>query len=327
MKPLRGPGPDGGAGDARRARRRRSARDIDADADVFATATEALAVLLDAGIAPSSAWRHVGATTSHPRIRRIASLVEAGRPVEDAVVAEALASPGDDGLTALAAAWLVASSAGSPMSTALRGAASALRDRADIAREVDVALSGPRSTARFIAWLPAVGIGFALLLGVDVVGVLTGSPVGLVLLVLGASLAFAGRAWTGAMVRRATPDGAVPGWGEELLVSALRAGLSIDRAQRLVADAERRLGAQPSDGREIGSVLDLSARSGAPAAELLASSAAQRRRAARASGRRGAAELGVRLLLPLTLCVLPSFLLLGVAPVVLGLISSTAVGF
>ncbi|ERK72364.1 hypothetical protein N136_01288, partial [Leifsonia aquatica ATCC 14665] len=59
----------------------------------------------------------------------------------------------------------------------------------------------------------------------------------------------------------------------------------------------------------------------------LASAAEQHRRSARASGRRAAADLGVRLLLPLALCVLPSFLLLGVAPMVLGLISSTVEGF
>jgi tight adherence protein B len=43
----------------------------------------------------------------------------------------------------------------------------------------------------------------------------------------------------------------------------------------------------------------------------------------RIEGKRAAASLAVRLMLPLGVCVLPSFMLLGVAPVVLSIVSST----
>lgn len=324
----------------RRGLLRRSGRDDEEDAtDLLASTAEALAVLLDAGLAPSSAWRHVGAASRLSEIRRVATRIEGGEPVEDALVAEATrtgrerhgegaGSPANDGgLSALAAAWVVAASAGSPLSPALRAAATALRDRADVAREVDVALSGPRSTARLVGWLPLVGVGLSLLLGIDVFGALTGTPVGIALLVAGVGMALWGRTWTAALVRRATPRGDVPGTEEELIVIALRSGLSIDHSRRLVADAESRLGLDASDGRDVDGVLKLAERAGAPAAELLASAAAQRRRVARAAGRRRASDLGVQLVLPLAVCILPSFLLLGVAPVVLGLISSTIAGF
>jgi len=303
------------------------ARDGEEEADRIASTAEALAVLLDAGIAPPSAWRHVGRASPHPLIRRVVALVEAGAPVEDALAREAGGSGRDDGVSALAAAWIVAVAAGSPLSPALRGAAAALRDRAEVAREVEVALSGPRSTARLVGWLPLVGIGFSLLLGVDVLGVLTGTPVGVGLLGVGAMLAVVGRLWTAALVRRATPRGGIPGLEEELIVIGVGSGLSIERARRLVAEASDRLGLGAADGAAVDEVLELAERAGAPAAELLTSAAQQRRRSARASGRRAAADLGVRLLLPLALCVLPSFLLLGVAPMVLGLISSTVEGF
>jgi len=303
------------------------ARDGEEEADRIASAAEALAVLLDAGIAPPSAWRHVGRASPHPLIRRVAALVEAGAPVEDALAREAGGSGRDDGVSALAAAWIVAVAAGSPLSPALRGAAAALRDRAEVAREVEVALSGPRSTARLVGWLPLVGIGFSLLLGVDVLGVLTGTPVGVGLLGVGAMLAVGGRLWTAALVRRATPRGGIPGLEEELIVIGVGSGLSIERARRLVAEASDGLGLGAADGAAVDEVLELAERAGAPAAELLTSAAQQCRRSARASGRRAATDLGVRLLLPLALCVLPSFLLLGVAPMVLGLISSTVEGF
>ncbi|GAA0428772.1 type II secretion system F family protein [Leifsonia naganoensis] len=302
-------------------------RDREDEADRIASAAEGLAVLLDAGIAPSSAWRHVGRASPHPVVRQVAARIEGGSTVEDALAAEAGVSGSDGGVAALSAVWRVAVAAGSPLSPALRGAAAALRDRAEVAREVEVALSGPRSTARLVGWLPLVGLGFSLLLGVDVLGVLTGSPVGLGLLGAGGALGVVGRIWTAALVRRATPRGGVPGLEEELIVIALSSGLSIERSRRLAAEAFGMAELGTAESSAVDGVLELAERAGAPAAELLASAAEQHRRSARASGRRAAADLGVRLLLPLALCVLPSFLLLGVAPMVLGLISSTVEGF
>lgn len=293
--------------------------------DELAAAVEALAVLLDAGIAPVSAWAHLGSGTSPPVIRRVAARVAGGVPPDEAIVAEVQA--GDTGERSLAAAWVVATAAGAPLALALRGVAGALRDRAEVIRELAVALSGPQSTARLVGWLPAVGVGFAILLGVDVVGVLTGSAIGLALLASGVGLAVAGRAWGRSMVRRATPRGEVPGTAEELMVIALASGLSVSGSRRLVAEVCQRVALEPPDDAALDAVLGLAERAGAPAGELLTAAAVQRRRVARAEGRRAAGELGVRLLLPLALCVLPSFLLLGVAPVVLGLISSTVAGF
>jgi tight adherence protein B len=69
--------------------------------------------------------------------------------------------------------------------------------------------------------------------------------------------------------------------------------------------------------------LALAERAGAPAVDLLRSSAQQARRDARVDGMQLAAALGVRLMLPLGVCVLPSFMLIGVAPMVLSIVSST----
>ncbi|MAT17153.1 MAG: pilus assembly protein TadB, partial [Leifsonia sp.] len=50
---------------------------------------------------------------------------------------------------------------------------------------------------------------------------------------------------------------------------------------------------------------------------------AERRRARAADGRR-AAEFATRLVLPLGLCILPAFVLLGVVPIGIAIVSSTA---
>ena len=59
-----------------------------------------------------------------------------------------------------------------------------------------------------------------------------------------------------------------------------------------------------------------------PAVELLRASAALARHRARVDGRLRAARLSSRLLLPLGVCTLPAFLLLGVAPMLLSVMST-----
>ena len=64
-------------------------------------------------------------------------------------------------------------------------------------------------------------------------------------------------------------------------------------------------------------------RAGVPAAELLRSEADQQRRDARTEGQRRAVNLGIALLIPLGVCVLPAFMLLGVVPLLVTVLSTT----
>ena len=61
-------------------------------------------------------------------------------------------------------------------------------------------------------------------------------------------------------------------------------------------------------------------------ADLLRAEAARRRRTARADGAARAAALGVRLMLPLGVCVLPAFVLLGVVPLIVSVVTGTLGG-
>ena len=85
------------------------------------------------------------------------------------------------------------------------------------------------------------------------------------------------------------------------------------RVERCGIEAEDRSGA----GATIAEVLALSSRAGVPAAALLRSEAEEARRDARSEGERKAATLSVTLMLPLGLCILPAFMLLGVAPLLI----------
>ncbi|WP_010205657.1 type II secretion system F family protein [Salinibacterium sp. PAMC 21357] len=294
-----------------------------------ANVTQRLAVLLNAGLAPSSAWRHVA------RGRPAESVVVAvaatgddhgGAPERIVRASESLSSLDRQAWNSLAAAWSVAGHVGAPLAGALRTHARALRMLVHVQREVATALAAPVATARMVLALPAVGLVFGALLGFDTLGVLVLTPIGWGCLVIGGGLIVSAVRWNARLVRSATPTRAAPGLECELMAIAVSGGGSIVKAQTVVSSALERFGL-PSDGDHLDEVLQLSHEAGVPAAELLRAEADELRRAADADARAGAAALSVKLMLPLGLCVLPAFMVLGVLPLMVAVISSTVAGF
>lgn len=287
----------------------RRAKDGGPDAAATADAVLRLSVLLAAGVAPARAWTF---------------LADAGDAVAVSVCAAVAA--GGDAPSALAsaggpwrdvgAAWGVATTVGAPLAQSLRDVAAALRDGQQAADEVRVALAEPAATARLMSWLPLVAIALGLVLGFDTVTVLAANPLGVACLLTGIALIVAARRWSASLVRRAHPAGGVPGIDAELTAIALSGGASVERARALVR------GTTESPDDEVDEILALSTTAGVPAVELLRSSAWLARHRARTDGRLRAAELSSKLLLPLGVCTLPAFLLLGVAPMLLSILSS-----
>lgn len=286
-----------------------------------AAVTQRLAVLLAAGVTPASAWQHVAASTGSI----VASTVAAGT---DTDIAHALATAAT-GLhplesaawRGLAAAWDVASRAGAPLAPCLRRYAGSLRDLAQTQRDARVALAAPIATARMVVALPVVGVLFAMALGFNTLATLFGTPVGWVCLVVGCGLILIAMRWNTRMVTAARPKDASPGIGCELMAIAVSGGGSLDRARATVVAAVARFGLAEITG--VDEVLELSRNAGVPAAELLHSEAEEQRREATAVAQQKAATLGVRLMLPLGLCILPAFMVLGVFPLLVTVISST----
>ena len=279
-------------------------------ADVAETVLR-LAVLLQAGVAPVRAWGHL-ARTGDPAAERVSASIERGLPAP-----EAIATAGSGAWHEVAVACHVALVVGAPLAECLRGVAAALRDAQESADEVRVALAEPAGTARLMAWLPLVAIGLGLVLGFDTVGTLLANPFGIGCLVAGVALMIAAHRWSASLVRAAGAHGAIPGLDADLLAIALSGGVSIDRGRDLV---ERETGASTAHATE--DILALSASAGVPAVELLRASAALARHRARVEGRLRASRLSMRLLLPLGVCTLPAFLLLGVAPMLLSVAST-----
>ena len=168
-----------------------------------------------------------------------------------------------------------------------------------------------------------MGVVFGVVLGFNSLATLFTSVPGLVCLGAGTALLVAARAWNRALLARARPADLTPGLAMDLMAIAVSGGASLVRATELVTQARERCGLQADGLTSIAEVLELSRRAGVPAAALLRSEADEARRQARSIGERKAATLAVTLMLPLGLCVLPAFMLLSVAPLLIAILSST----
>ncbi len=290
-----------------------------------------LAVLLDAGIAPDSAWRYAARGSGSAVGEAIADEIDGGQAVGDQLVEAVLraraTAPGAerDAWSALAGAWLVATESGAPLAPMLRRFGEGLRALAQNRRDVEVALAGPLATSRVVLALPGVGILLGVLLGFDALRVLVTTPPGWACLAVGTLLTAGGIRWNRRLIRGARVVDPTPGLGLELLAIAVSGGVSLERGRSLV-DAALQRAQLPPLGSDVDAVIDFSRAAGVPIAALLGADADEQRRIAHAEGRRRAAELETRLLLPLGSCILPAFLVLGVAPMLLAILSGTAAG-
>jgi len=290
----------------------RRTRTVD-DGAGAAAAVRTLAVLLQAGAAPLTAWRHL-ADTGDEHAENVISRCDEGLPLVAALEDEGGA------WVDVAAAWEVATIVGAPLADVLRSLADSMSDAAATVDEVRIALAEPAGTARLLLWMPFAGLLLGFALGFDTLGVLFTHPFGGACLGAGLLLVLCARVWTGRMLRRARPSGRTPGLHAELVAVGLAGGASAERTLTLVDDGPAR---DRLDAGRITGVLELSRAAGVPAGELLRASAAQERHRARVDGRTRAARLSSQLLIPLGVCTLPAFLLLGVAPLMLSVLTST----
>ncbi len=292
---------------------------------------ERLALGAGAGLPWPDALRHAGADVLDPQ-----------RPVE------AAAARGRDGVRAAVA---LVERLGVASADVLRGAAESVRARAAADARRRAALAGPVASARVVGALPLAGPAAASLVGVDAVGVLTGTAWGRVCAVLGLLLLALSWWWAARLVALASAAGGGTGTGVDdatvcdLAAAALGSGCGTATALRAVADALA--GVQPSDARvaelhrladgtDVGDLrlavvhgpleplrdaVGFSLATGAPAARSLRLAAEEVRREAETEVQAATGRLAARLVLPLGLAALPGFLLLGIAPVVLRLLS------
>lgn len=107
----------------------------------------------------------------------------------------------------LAACFDIAEASGCPLADVLARFAAQLEveDDAEAARQT--ALAGPKATVSLLTWLPLMGLGLGMALGVDPLAILVGTPLGVAALGAGVALTVAGRIWSARLVRTAAGEG------------------------------------------------------------------------------------------------------------------------
>ncbi|WP_236652407.1 type II secretion system F family protein [Streptacidiphilus neutrinimicus] len=112
-------------------------------------------------------------------------------------------SPGAEGARGAAACWRVTSASGAGLAEGLDRVAEGLRAERALRDSVRAELAGPRSTAVLLALLPVFGLALGAALGANPVQVLLHTTSGLVCLLVGACLEYAGLVWTARIARTA----------------------------------------------------------------------------------------------------------------------------
>lgn len=226
--------------------------------------------------------------------------------------------------------------------SALDHASSVLRDRAACSAELAVAASQSQLSARLLSTLPFVLLLGAMLINSQFRSSLL-SPIVLCPLFLGLILNRIGWRWITSLISRAVhyePD--IIGQLTEHLCVSLRTGLSMTQScerwrtlsptGKSVADLisagaplEEALlplaTADPISGKHLGHTIVEAERDGLPVLDTVMRLATDHRAQLRRQTDTRIQQLPTRLTIPLVLCVLPSFLLLSVAPLVLASLS------
>ena len=246
------------------------------------------------------------------------------------------------GVPGAIASCRLSSALGAPLADILEAVAGGVAESGHAEASRRTALSGPRSTARLLALLPLAGLLLGAAVGARPEEVLLDGGLGSALGLFGIGLMVVGHRVTARLVAAATApvcrvDEALV---LDLAAAALSAGASLPGALQALGEAldERGLtvvgralllGAEwdeawqaPDDAawRERRTRLEGCLRpgweDGASPTALLVGTAAALRAGRRAADEEAAERLAVRLVVPLGLCHLPAFVVLGIAPVV-----------
>jgi tight adherence protein B len=160
-------------------RQRASSREQAARAAATIEVTFGLADELRAGRTPDQALAALAAVSGplQDALRAVASAAAVGAdPVVE--LARTARLPGAERLGSVAAAWSVARAAGGRVAAVLERLGRAMDDDADLRRELDAAMAGPRATMVLLALLPVLGLALAESVGAHPVALLLHRPVG-----------------------------------------------------------------------------------------------------------------------------------------------------
>ena len=166
---------------------------------------QALSAELTAGRTPGEALTRAITAVDFPDPEALRPVVAAARDGGDVSTALVSVAPqqGGEGLRRLAACWKVSVTAGAGLAALVERVGSTLRSAQAHRQDVTAQLAGPRTTARMLAALPALGLLMGSALGMRPLAFLFGNLPGLACLTAGIALDACGLWWTHQMATRA----------------------------------------------------------------------------------------------------------------------------
>ncbi|MGP3962866.1 type II secretion system F family protein [Nonomuraea sp. 3N208] len=166
---------------------------------------QALSAELSAGRTPGEALTRAITAVDFPDREALRPIVAAARDGGDVSAALTASAPpqGGEGLRQLAACWNVSVTVGAGLAALVERVAGTLRTAQVHRQDVAAQLAGPRTTARMLAALPALGLLMAAALNMHPMHFLFGSIPGFACLVTGITLDACGLWWTNRMAAQA----------------------------------------------------------------------------------------------------------------------------
>ncbi|MCI6583501.1 MAG: type II secretion system F family protein [Mobiluncus sp.] len=236
----------------------------------------------------------------------------------------------------------VSGEVGAPLAEILTRVADGISGSLEAAAKRHAAQVGPRATSRLLGVLPLAAMLMASFVGVDVFSMAFSGGLNSGIFAVGIGLMAVGNLWSMWMIRRATGvpvKGLDPTLAMDIVAACQENGVSLTATLEAVGEAadepelgvvarmlllgasweEAWAGANPK-WHEMASILQPSWEEGASPVPLLIRGASRTRAHETHEAVNAAEKLGVRLVVPLGICLLPAFFALGIVPVVVSTI-------
>ena len=260
-------------------------------------------------------------------VRQVVALVGAGLPANQArnMTQEKIHQFSPQQAQQFDFIWGLAFQIGGPVTLTLERLADVFDRQQKNLSEIQLAFAGPQATAKLVSWLPLAALALAQLVGMNPLAAVTGSTAGLVSVLLGLGLLAVGQRWSKRLLEQANSKALDPGAFIDAVLVGLQGGLPLRKSETAAKEHFKIVFQQEVPEKDLAlikSVAELARDSGAALTKILAAEADRLREEERYQISEQIARLGIRLMIPLGVAVLPAFIFIAIVPIAISLLSN-----
>lgn len=247
-------------------------------------------------------------------LNKFAGLLRSGVPMDKAIHFIGGIPENESGLKYL---LRVAMHSGAKVANEIDVVADLCYQRQRSIERIHVVHAGPKASARLVLWLPVMTLVLGQVSGLDLLGALGARPIVLLSIGLGALLLLLARLISSKLIRKALPTESYLGFYLMGVALEVAAGSNLNQAQKSAYEIFVSVFAKPPAKAEeiaMAEITNLVELTGARVGDLLRAQALNLQQEIAVANELKIERLGVRLMLPLGLAVLPAFVCLAVIP-------------